>query len=71
MHRYYATSWDTIQLKSQIFQVERPHLPFLRYEEKSCEVLSARLLSCGDDRRHLREAALSLPHRRVYMAQIA
>jgi hypothetical protein len=23
MHRYYATSWDTIQLKSQTFQVER------------------------------------------------
>jgi hypothetical protein len=34
MHRSYATSWDTIQLDSHTFQVEHPHLPFLRYEER-------------------------------------
>jgi hypothetical protein len=35
MHRSYAMCWDTIQLKSQNFQVERPHLLFLRYEERA------------------------------------
>jgi hypothetical protein len=34
MHRSCATSWDTIKLKSQTFQVERPDLPFLRNEER-------------------------------------
>ena len=34
MHRSYATSWDMIQLKNQTLQVDRPHLPFLRYEER-------------------------------------
>jgi hypothetical protein len=33
MHRSYSTRWGTIQLKCQTFQVERPHLPFLRSEE--------------------------------------
>ena len=71
MHRSYARSWDTIQLKRKFFQVERLHLPFLRYEERVTRSSRPDYAHLGTTAATYADPRRPLPYRRAYMAHIS